>query len=82
MEKYWRTRPSKASPTPSQSPSDVRLEAASQTLESEFDRLRRTMIAESQEEEEGWEPELRRYLKDLPEDVTRDTDIVEWWGVR
>jgi hypothetical protein len=40
------------------------------------------MIAESQEEEEGWEPELRRYLKDLPEDVTRDTDIVEWWGVR
>jgi hypothetical protein len=25
--------------------------------------------------------ELRRYLKDVPEDVTRDTDIVEWWSV-
>lgn len=25
--------------------------------------------------------ELRRYLGDRPSDVTRDTDIVEWWSV-
>ncbi|KAH9955593.1 hypothetical protein BC827DRAFT_1271578 [Russula dissimulans] len=35
----------------------------------------------SQEKGEGWQAELRRYLKTLPADVTKDTDIVEWWQV-
>jgi len=30
---------------------------------------------------EGWASELWRYLKDLPTDVTKDTDIIEWWQV-
>ena len=30
---------------------------------------------------EGWRTELRRYLDDMPSDVTKDTDVVEWWGV-
>jgi hypothetical protein len=25
--------------------------------------------------------ELRRYLRDVPMDVTRETDIIEWWSV-
>ncbi|KAN0111926.1 hypothetical protein V8E52_008016 [Russula decolorans] len=29
----------------------------------------------------GWEAEIRRYLKDLPANVTKDTNIVEWWQV-
>ncbi|KAG6913201.1 hypothetical protein DXG01_008819, partial [Tephrocybe rancida] len=28
---------------------------------------------------EGWQAELRRYLKDVPVDISRDTDIVEYW---
>lgn len=47
---------------------------------SEFDHHQLTLLS-GQEEEEGWQAELRRYLKDLPTDVTKDTDIVEWWQV-
>jgi hypothetical protein len=35
----------------------------------------------SQDQEEGWEAELHRYLKDLPPNVTKDTDVVQWWQV-
>lgn len=47
---------------------------------SDFDRHRRELL-HSEEANEGWQAELRRYLKDLPSDVTKDTDIVEWWQV-
>jgi hypothetical protein len=47
---------------------------------SEFDH-HRIMLLSGQEEEEGWQAELRRYLKDMPTDVMKDTDIVEWWQV-
>ena len=32
-------------------------------------------------EHEGWEAELRCYEKDMPADVSLDTDIIEWWQV-
>jgi hypothetical protein len=47
---------------------------------SEFDRHRQNLL--TQEEDEGWASEQRRYLKDVPADVTKETDIVEWWQVR
>jgi hypothetical protein len=28
-----------------------------------------------------WQVELRRYLKDMPNDVTPKTDLVDWWSV-
>ncbi|KIM52776.1 hypothetical protein SCLCIDRAFT_140387, partial [Scleroderma citrinum Foug A] len=28
----------------------------------------------------GWSIELRRYLEDLPTDVSKDTDIITWWS--
>jgi hypothetical protein len=31
--------------------------------------------------EEGWTSELRRYLGTMQQDVTKDTDLVEWWQV-
>ncbi len=73
MEEYWRTRKPAATSqgSPTTSPSGVFL--------SEFDRLRQTLI--SQAEEGGWAAELRRYLKDMPADVTAEIDIVEWWQV-
>jgi len=36
----------------------------------------------SGQEGDGWRAELRQYLKDMPTNVTKDTDIVEWWQVR
>jgi hypothetical protein len=47
---------------------------------SEFDRHRLALLS-NQDEDEGWQSEMRRYLKDLPADVTKDTDIVKWWEV-
>jgi hypothetical protein len=49
------------------------------SIASEFDRHRLTLVSE--EQEEGWQAEIRRYLKDLPVNVTKDTDVVAWWQV-
>jgi len=46
---------------------------------SAFDLLRQSLI--THDGDEGWAAELHRYLKDMPADVTRDTDILEWWSV-
>jgi hypothetical protein len=49
-------------------------------LSSEYDRYRQSLL--EVDEGEGWSLELRHYLKDRPVDITKDTDIVEWWQVR
>ena len=52
------------------------------TLESEFDRHRRLLLVQSAgSRAEGWAMELRRYLGDLPADVNKETNIVDWWAV-
>src|SRR5271168_4258583 len=53
-------------------------EAASEDA-SEFDKHRETLL--SDDAEEGWAPELRRYIKTMQRDVKKDTDIVKWWQV-
>jgi len=47
---------------------------------SEFDKHRETLL--SNDLEEGWASELRRYTSTMQRDVKKDTDIVEWWQVR
>jgi hypothetical protein len=56
------------------------VETGDESIASEFDRHCHTLVSE--EQEEGWQAEIRWYLKDLPADVTKDTDIVAWWQVR
>jgi len=46
---------------------------------SEFGRHQLMLL--SGKKGEGWQAELRRYLKDMPANVTKDTDIVKWWQV-
>jgi len=46
---------------------------------SEFDKHRETLLAA--DVEEGWASELRRYLATMQRDVTKHTDIIEWWQV-
>ena len=53
-------------------------EAASEDA-SEFDKHRETLLSDNAEE--GWAPELCRYLKTMQRDVKKDTDIVKWWQV-
>ena len=77
MEKYWKNRP--------QVPPRVPLiditsgDTGSASVLSDYDRYRRTLLSTT--ECDGWEAELRRYLKDMPADVSPETDIVEWWQV-
>jgi hypothetical protein len=51
----------------------------STSLMSNYDRYRRRHI--TQEDDEGWASELRRYIKDIHAKVKKDIDIVEWWQV-
>jgi hypothetical protein len=79
MERYWKARPA-ASPTPPSASTSGVAQPNEASILSEFDRHRLALLS-SQNEDEGWQPEMRRYLKDLPADVTKDTDIVKWWQV-
>jgi hypothetical protein len=47
---------------------------------SDFDKHRETLLSE--DAEEGWASELRRYLGTVQRDIKKDTDLVEWWQVR
>jgi hypothetical protein len=53
-------------------------EAATEAV-SEFEKHRETLL--SDDAEEGWASELRRYLKMMQQDVKKDTNIVKWWQV-
>ena len=77
MEKYWKNNQPQAPPT-TVSPTDVTGDTGSLVL-SDYDRYRLTLL--STMEREGWEAELRHYEKDMPADVSPDTDIVMWWQV-
>ncbi|RDB30355.1 hypothetical protein Hypma_007292 [Hypsizygus marmoreus] len=49
---------------------------SSSTL-SEFECHRQTLLLD--EDDEGWQAKLQRYLKGMSADVSPDTDIIEWW---
>jgi len=79
MEQYWKTRSTTPPVSTTEDPDDL-AQPSQESLLSEFDRHRLALLS-SQDEDEGWQSEMRRYLKDLPADVTKDTDIVKWWQV-
>jgi len=78
MAQYYKSRPS-SNPlqTNTERPLDERVTAP---IRSEFDKLRETLLTD--DAEEGWASELRRYLGTMQRDISKDTDLVEWWQVR
>jgi hypothetical protein len=81
MEEYWNQQVEESNNT-------GRIPTASQVsnrhqLESEYDRHRRQLLRSQaiHVNSGGWKEELRRYLHDMPGDVTKKTDIVAWWAV-
>ena len=74
MERYSRNQLVDMNPTPAPT-----LLAESDSILSDFDCHRLTLLLG---QEEGWGAELRQYLKDMPANVTKETDIMEWWQVR
>jgi hypothetical protein len=72
MAQYYKHRPRAQPPT-----TGTRTQAGD--VRSEYDRMRETLLAT--DADEGWAPELRRYLGTMHRDVTKDTDLVIWWQV-
>src|SRR6266550_7615573 len=86
MEEYYQTRPTASTTTTneqsneiSNSSSDDEPDPNKLSLRDDFNKYRRMLL--TREEDEGWQSEKRCYLKDMPRDVERDTDIVHWWQV-
>jgi len=73
MERYSRNQLVDMNPTLA-----LTLLAKSDSILSDFDRHRLTLLSG---QEEGWQAELHQYLKDMPANVTKETNIVEWWQV-
>ena len=85
MKEYWQ-------PPKSDTESEIDDDAAhaahaakckTRPLESEFDSHCQMLIEQSRQSEagNGWSTELHHYLSDLPSDVTKKTDIVQWWAI-
>jgi len=78
MAEYYKTRPSAVATAKGSAPNKDSTSSLARNL-SEYDKHRETLL--SDDAEEGWASELRRYLGGMQQDVKKDTDIVEWWQV-
>jgi hypothetical protein len=74
MEEYYKRRPGRSSVIPSTAENEE-----TETVLSEYDQYRQSLVNE--DDDEGWNSEYRRYLKDRPANVKKDTDIIQWWQV-
>jgi hypothetical protein len=76
MAEYWKTRPSVIQGDNELAQNGKTGLGVTRTL-SDYDKYRETLL--SNDAEEGWASELRRYLSMMQRDVMRETDVVEWW---
>jgi hypothetical protein len=73
MEEYWNDHMEAMSEAASTAPANDNLDNATDDIGNEFDEHRRKLASQALTiEDDGWEAELCRYLKDIPLDVTRD----------
>ena len=84
MQEYWDDKP-----TPQANMLQTATAVADEgnhatTLASEYDHHHRALIektATTHADCGGWKHELRSYFSSIPADVSKDTDIIEWWSV-
>jgi len=76
MREYYKIRPTAVATSVVNQ--DMRSSSNDQTV-SEYDKHRNTLL--SQDTHEGWASELWRYLGTMQRDVTKETDIEQWWQV-
>jgi hypothetical protein len=51
-------------------------------VKSEFDGHHHTLVEQaSHDHYANWHAELHHYLGDVPDNVSKDTDVVDWWSV-
>ena len=74
MEQYYNNQPSAATTVNESSRNP------SASVLSKFDKHCKTLLAENADK--GWASELCCYLGSMKWNVTKETDLVEWWQVR
>jgi len=79
MAIYYQNRPRPVRVSATSTSKDNHDTSAEVRTLSEYDKHRLQLL--SNDTEEGWASELRRYLGKVQDDVEKDTDIVEWWQV-
>jgi hypothetical protein len=79
MAEYYRNRP-RVTVARGVEVGIVANDVADAPVLSEFDKHRKQLLTD--DAQEGWVSELRRYLSTMQGDVTKNTDLVEWWQVR
>src|SRR5258707_2980644 len=78
MDEYYKTWLRAKPAQPPSTPIGVDGEHAPvKVLSSKYDHYRQSLL--EMDDREGWSSELRCYLNDRPDDVTKDTDIIKWW---
>ena len=81
MEEYWSAN-SVNTPAGMSTNTSATLEPDNNTLKSDFDRQRRLWVTQNANSRaEDGVMELHRYLADPPADVTKETNIIDWWVV-
>jgi hypothetical protein len=76
MEQYWTQRPQAPLAHPPTEDEDDEYDP-----KSTFDRYHQELVRNSEQEEESWRSELRRYLSHYPK-VNKNMDLVKYWQVR
>ncbi|KIM61894.1 hypothetical protein SCLCIDRAFT_120712 [Scleroderma citrinum Foug A] len=72
MQAYWKERPEARA-----QPNSVSKQGLFNTLASDYKQHHHALIKKSSM---GWSAELHLYLSEIAENVTRDTDVIDWWG--
>ena len=80
METYWREQLEVLCETYEPQPSGSQ-DNSSDLIATEYNCLQLSQLLPNNDNN-GWEAELHQYLKDFPQNVTKDMDIVLWWQVR
>jgi hypothetical protein len=81
MQDYWQEIEDAHTVRQGTTEFDVDTHMRDDMLESEFNRHRRSLIEKAGHGATlGWTAELQRYLADLPEDVMKNMNIVDWWS--
>ncbi|KAG6914572.1 hypothetical protein DXG01_016564 [Tephrocybe rancida] len=76
MEKYWLTQPTHVVAASKTILPDIDIKDL-ESFTSEFDKHCCTLLSQNVDDE--WQAELQCYLKDVPEDMTSETNIIAWW---
>ena len=78
MFHYYQTHPSTDTTLNGSTQTQAATSSKTPTI-SEFDKHCETLLSDDMEE--GWASELRQYLSTMQGEVTKETDIIEWWQV-